>query len=180
MFLAPIKPILAAVLSLALALPLTTTPANAELSGREAAQLLGGLASIYILKEALDDRRDRRQVQHAPRRTDPLHRHRDGTRHSHGGPASHRHDRGYDRGQAHDRGQRRLHRTVPDTCLARFETRNGPIRAFGQRCLSRHTIQPHTLPAQCLREVRTDRGWRKIYRPRCLNRHGWTIRAARH
>ena len=49
------RPILAAILSAALALPATVTPAAAD--SRDVARVLGGLAVLYILKEAIE--RDR-------------------------------------------------------------------------------------------------------------------------
>lgn len=151
------RPITAAVLSIALALPLSTAPARAD--AEDVAKVLGGLATLYILKEALD--RDNRVTvtRQAPARQHQVHRpHR--PRHT----TQPRHNRA---------------RVIPGQCLVNHTTRRGVVTGYGARCMQRWAARPNLLPARCERDVYTHRGWRKIYAPRCLQRQGWTTRTAR-
>ncbi|SFJ67916.1 hypothetical protein [Jannaschia pohangensis] len=148
--------LLAATLSLALALPMTTAPAHAD--NRDIAKVLGGLAALYILKEALDRDRDRgaRVVQptppryvaprpHPPRRTPP----------------------------------RRDVRLLPEQCYITVPTDRGRYTGYGARCMQNAVARPGLLPPNCIRQVRAHRGPRNLYDPRCMALEGWSVRTAR-
>ncbi|WP_371155922.1 hypothetical protein [Jannaschia sp. 2305UL9-9] len=151
-----LRPLAAAALSLTLALPMATTPAQAQIEGRHAAQILGGLAALYVLKEALDRREERQAtpVQRAPTYRAPVARHP-----QRGAPA---------------RGGHNAKR-IPQQCANTFRTANGRVTGYGARCMQNNVARPGALPPRCIRQVRTDRGTRNIYADRCLQREGWTM-----
>lgn len=180
----------AAFLSAALALPATTAPARAELDGRDLARILGGIATVYILKEAIEDRRERRDrraapvTRHAPRHSDrPVRRH---YTHSHGRFGAHTHRLGIDHARAHPRRhdghrdrRRQEVRLIPQQCRRVLTTRTGPARGFGARCMQNAVARPGILPPDCLRRVETFHGTRYLYGGRCLRRNGWSHQTAR-
>ncbi|SDY37575.1 hypothetical protein SAMN05444004_101282 [Jannaschia faecimaris] len=156
------RTILAATLSAAIALPLTTAPATAHDIGYAhrhdrgsnagpAIAILGGLAALYLLKRQSDRRDDKRRAAPAPVRRDDIYR-----------PP-----------------RRDSRRVLPDNCFRRLETRRGEVRGYGARCMQRSVARPGSLPPECIRQVRTDRGTRNLYTARCMRRAGWTSRTAR-
>ncbi|GIT91496.1 hypothetical protein JANAI62_19530 [Jannaschia pagri] len=165
----------AAILSIALALPMTTAPARAD--AEDVAKVLGGLAALYVLKEAIDRRNDRRDHSATRNQTHRPgvhhhHRHRDGTWHRHsGGNARHSHDHARHTPPRHNN---RVNR-VPDRCARYLNTNRGQVLAYGARCMQRHVARPGSLPPQCIRRVNTDRGLRTVYGRGCLRREGWAM-----
>ena len=75
-------------------------------------------------------------------------------------------------------GNRRM-AVLPRYCLTRVETRRGPVRMLGQRCLNRNYRQAHRLPQACKIHVKTWRHGRRVtrvgYQPRCLRQRGYRI-----
>lgn len=153
------KSLIAATLALALALPATTNPARAD--AEDAVKVIGGLVALYALKEALDNRRERRQApvvtrQHTPpqatiRRSTPRH------------------------AQPH-----RDVRIIPSQCRRDVTLANGRTRtAYGARCMQNRVARPGTLPPSCIRQFQTPRGTRNVYGARCLQQNGWAERHAR-
>lgn len=174
------RPLLAAILSVALALPATVTPAAAD--ARDVAKVLGGLAAIYLLKEAIDRNRERDRARAEAANRARVHQPRHYT-HSHGRSGTHTHRLGIDHTRAHPRprpqGDRRDVKLLPDRCFRRFETPRGSIDGYGARCMQNAVARPGLLPPQCIEQVRTDRGPRNLYSARCLRRDGWAPRTAR-
>ena len=66
-------------------------------------------------------------------------------------------------------------KSLPRDCLRRFETWDGPVKLFGQRCLERKYRHVHHLPQHCARWIRTDRGPRSGYAARCLRDRGYVV-----
>ncbi|CTQ49225.1 hypothetical protein [Jannaschia donghaensis] len=164
------RTILAAALTAAFALPTLTAPAIAheqgyahshvrDGNGRAAVAVIGGLAALYLLKRQADKRDDRREE----RRAAPLRRDRDGR------PVW----------TGRDRRDDRQVRVLPANCYRTFDTRRGPVRGYGARCMQRTVARPGSLPPQCITQIRTDRGTRNLYDARCMRRAGWTSRTAR-
>ncbi|PWJ17487.1 hypothetical protein [Jannaschia seohaensis] len=168
----------AAALLLSAALALPPGPAQAQLDGSQAAQILGGLLALYGLKEALEDRDDNRKERAAPAQRQEAHRQH--------GPRPDRprqlqpyagHGRSWDRHA--DRWPHRDARVAPRRCERPFQGRHGWQIGYGARCMWRSVDRPRLLPDVCLREVRTPRGWRQVYPRACLRRAGWTVTAGR-
>lgn len=162
----------AILLSAALALP-----ARAEISGREVGQILGGLATLYVLKEALERdgrraERDRPQVRrHAP---PPVYRYRVERPRNRGfaiGPPPRTYP-GHDRFRPH-RPDRRALRVVPEHCARPYRDGRGHGVGYGARCMWNSVGRPGLLPDDCLRRVHTHRGPRHVYSQGCLRRWGW-------
>ena len=155
------RQILVAALSLGLALPAMTAPARAD--SRDVARIVGGLAALYILKEAIERNRDRNtpvQRSHAP---PPVEFHPQRT--------PRRHDR--------DRPRHRDVRVLPDQCYDTIRTYRGHVSGYRARCTQNAVARPGLLPPECIAQVRTNRGPRNFYDAQCLRRQGWTSRAAR-
>ncbi|MEL6586895.1 MAG: hypothetical protein AAFY65_01585 [Pseudomonadota bacterium] len=163
-----VRSLLAATLALALALPAATTPVRAD--AEDAARVVGGLVALYVLKEALERRQDRKEV----RRVAPSTRHHNTVRrHSHIQPR-HR------QGGARHRDRVRDVRIIPSTCRRNVTLNNGrAVTAYGARCMQNRVARPGILPPNCIRRVSTHRGQRNVYGPRCLARNGWSERHAR-
>ncbi|MEM7711741.1 MAG: hypothetical protein AAF264_13550 [Pseudomonadota bacterium] len=167
-----IRSILAATLSLALALP-AAPPARAA-DAEDLAKIVGGLAALYVLKEVIENQRrtDNRigTVRRAPVYQPPIRR-----PHVYNAPVHS--DRPVRR--QHDRFGRHDVRLLPDRCYREVETRRGVVAGYGARCLQNRVARPGLLPPDCVRQVRTDRGLRNLYGPRCLRQQGWSPRTAR-
>lgn len=158
------RSVIAAALSLALVLPLTAAPAHAQLEGRHAAQIVGGLAALYVLKEALE-RRDATPAHRSPSYRAPARRAPQAVQRGHGQP---RHSPAPRRAQV---------RRVPDQCGRNLNTSNGRVLAYDARCMQRNVARPRALPPQCIRQVRTNRGTQTVYGRGCLRREGWAMAA---
>ncbi|MEM8824012.1 MAG: hypothetical protein AAGF30_10420 [Pseudomonadota bacterium] len=159
---------LAATLSVALALPAVTAPAHANPDAEDIAKVLGGLAALYVLSRALENRNVQNNRVIAPVRRAPVYtaptRHRD-----------------LNRGRIHhprDRFDRNV-RIIPDSCYREVDTRRGVVAGYGARCMQNRVARPGILPPQCIRQVQTVRGPRNLYSPRCLRQQGWSPRTAR-
>ncbi|WP_298437492.1 hypothetical protein [uncultured Jannaschia sp.] len=173
-----IRILTAAILSAAIALPATTAPARAD--AEDVAKVLGGLAALYILKEAVERNRERRA---APVARAPVHQ-PEYYSHRHSGLGAHSHRTGTDHTRAHPhrdrpRQDRRNVRVLPEQCYVTLRTDRGLVSGYGARCMQNAVARPGALPPQCIRQLRTDRGPRNIYGPRCLARDGWSPRTAR-
>ncbi len=166
-----IRTLIAATLSVALALPLATAPARADIDGDDVAKVLGGLALLYVLSETLQN--DNRRSTPTRRAPAPVYL----------PPRPRQHDdRVRDRREGNwHRDDRRRHRDVrilPEQCYVTHRTRQGRVSGYSARCMQNAVARPGLLPPQCIRQLRTDRGPRNIYGPRCLRRDGWSPRTA--
>lgn len=157
-----VRPILAAILSLALAFPAVTTPARAD--SRDVARIVGGLAALYILKEAIERNRERDQERDRGRAVTV-------TRGNNG--------YGHELPRRHGRPGFQDTRILPDQCYDTVRTNRGTAAGYRARCMQNAVARPGQLPPQCIVQVRTDRGPRNLYEARCLRSQGWTSRAAR-
>lgn len=142
------KTVIAATLSVALALPFAALPARADGHDRNAqaiVTILGGLAVLYALKEAKDRRDDKAERARTPRPGAKII------------PRRCVRSVRLDRSHRLDRGRGRL------------------IEAYGVRCMRDRVARPRLLPERCLR--RTEPGTRpaRVYGPRCMEREGWRL-----
>lgn len=71
-------------------------------------------------------------------------------------------------------------RLLPARCLTRVNTRHGPVRMFGKRCMNRHYDHVNRLPQRCEISVRGPRNMRHGYTPRCLRHAGFRIERMQH
>lgn len=156
------KHLTAACLSAALALPMTAAPVHAN--AEDVAKVLGGLTALYILKEALEDRRAAPVTRAAPVHQQP--------------PRHQPVQRGHDHHRRDDHRHRDA-RVLPAECHYTLHTPRGWVSGYGARCLHRSVARPAALPGQCAQRVHTSRGWRTLYDARCLHRAGWSERRAR-
>ena len=67
------------------------------------------------------------------------------------------------------------HLTLPAQCVQTVDTRFGPLRMVGERCLERNYRFAADLPARCEVRVYSDRGPRSGYDPLCLREQGYRI-----
>ncbi|MEM7490923.1 MAG: hypothetical protein AAF390_17545 [Pseudomonadota bacterium] len=175
------RSILAATLSLALALPAATTPARADVDAEDVAKVLGGLAALYVLSRTLDNRTTRRNERVvAPVRRAPIYGQPTYTQPIRRAPVHSA--RPILRQDRHHRRDDRFHRDVrllPDQCYREVDTRRGIVAGYGARCMQNRVARPGLLPPGCIVQVRTDRGTRNLYEPRCLRQAGWSPRTAR-
>lgn len=173
------RSILAATLSIGLALP-AATPAQAG-DAEDVAKIVGGIAALYILSQALENRNDRNVRRVAPvqraQTYSPHVRLREPERFLH-----QRERRGIITStRPHQRPDRFRHdvRLIPDQCYREIDTRRGVVAGYSARCMQNRVARPGILPSQCISQVRTDRGIRNLYGPRCLRQQGWSPRTAR-
>lgn len=144
------KTLIAAALSATLAL--TSVPASAQNMDRDdqIAAILFGLATLAIIGKVIEDRKDDD---------------RDRDRRNAGGQRQGRDGIGIPPGQ----------RVLPAACFTRVETRNGPVRMFGRRCLQNNYRFADRLPQRCAIRVEGLRHDRHGYRPHCLRDAGFTM-----
>ena len=142
-----------------LTLGLVTTPAAADLDRRDAVKILGGLAAIYILSEALKREQRDAQDQYAPlprpgaeprRGPQPQqsgtysHIHGDGS----GGGGWHEHPIGGDHARAtHPTGPRPAQRPAPQTQVTRNAPAQTPVAPRGR-------VDIKLIPTQCRADSR--------------------------
>jgi hypothetical protein len=135
----------------AAALTITTlgsTPATA--GEHETARALAALLGVAVVGAILHDRHKDKKVRHgAPRRV-------------HEPP----------RYQPPKRVDRKL---LPQQCFRSYETYNGKVRMFGNRCLKNNYAFAHKLPRRCLYIFDTPKGDRRGYEARCLRREGYRL-----
>ncbi|KIT15132.1 hypothetical protein [Jannaschia aquimarina] len=153
------RSLIAALVALALSLP-AATPARAD--AEDVAKVVGGLVLLYALKEAIENRNDRRDRSREVRRDrrdyyDPIIR----------SPRPHR--------RPGNQVLRRDDRSIPADCLRSLRTLDGVVTGYGARCAQNRVRRAGSLPPQCLRQVRGFERTRTLYSPRCLARNGWAI-----
>lgn len=73
----------------------------------------------------------------------------------------------------HRWSERRM--TLPEECLYRFETRDGPLVGFGRNCLEHTLHRTNRLPDSCAFHTRIGDKRRTIYSARCLRLEGWRV-----
>ena len=137
----------------------TVSPAQAEGFDREdVGKLLLGLAAVAVIGAAIENNQ-RQGTQPDVTRT---HTPRSGSWADLNRP-QHRPD---------NRRDERA-RILPADCLQTVETRFGPLRLFGQRCLERNYRYTADLPERCEVRVYSDRGPRDGFDPLCLREQGY-------
>ena len=148
MFMTIKKSASAAVLSLSIALAAITLPATpARANGEEIAGILAGLAALYVIGRAIEQRNDNNDRPRA-------------SSHQSGGHVAPQ--------------QPRPHaRVAPAQCFRDF----GAVRGYLMRCMQNRVARPGLLPQDCLVQINTDRGPRNLYTGRCLHRNGWVREA---
>ena len=181
------RPLLAALMSAALALSVATGPAGAHETGfdhrhdrsgdaRAAIAVLGGLAALYLIKERSDrkeeEKREKAAEKEARKDRDDRLRGHERPGHRGRGPGWGDDDRRLRWDDAYDR-------VLPDDCYRSWSTREGLVSGYGARCLQQSVPDPAMLPPDCISQIRTDGGIRNLYADRCLRRAGWTSRTAR-
>ncbi|UWQ18274.1 hypothetical protein [Jannaschia sp. M317] len=188
---------LALILCALLTLPFSSGPARADLDGDDAVRILGGLAALYLLKEALERDQTRSERARPPVRSQPRgtydHIHADGS----GGGGWHSHPVGSPHAAAahparplpvpapvqvtrlpapyeapRDRVDVRL---IPSQCRAALPNAIEVIEGHDATCMQNAVVLPGSLPPQCLRRA----GGRALYEDRCLRAEGWSPRTAR-
>ena len=136
-----IRKFFAITLSASLALStLTVTPARAD---RDVAKVLGGVAALLLLNEALNNRNDGRVVTRSTT----------------------------NRGVTVRRNNRRVVKVAPQHCLRNQWTHRGQRQVYGARCLADNA--QFAPPQECLRRANTNGGPRRFFTSACLRNHGW-------
>lgn len=89
------------------------------------------------------------------------------------------HDYGYGQKKKYKKKKRKISKVLPRYCLRRIETRHGPVRMFGARCLQRNYRHADWLPRECMTRVKTRRHGERVvrrgYKPRCLRHYGYRV-----
>ena len=168
------KVITATLASLSLALGLAAPTGASAADGEDIAKILAGIATIAVIAEIADRKRDRdreatvevdqRRVWRLDDGTDRARRYED--RQTFGRMIE-------DRRYAKTRGYQKV--PLPAQCERLVETRRGDRLVYGARCLDRRYKHARHLPEHCLVRVDTRRGERLAYGARCLSRDGWRV-----
>ncbi|MGY3438771.1 MULTISPECIES: hypothetical protein [unclassified Marinovum] len=93
---------------------------------------------------------------------------------------------GFERGRGYEperrykkKSKKRGYAPLPGYCLTRVQSRDGPVRMYGQRCLNRNYRHADRLPQSCKVQVRTRDNGRRVtrvgYSPRCLRNRGFRV-----
>lgn len=151
------KPLIAGITALSLSLSAAPVQAGG-LTQDEIGKLIFGLAAIAAIGTLVENRQDRDQAKstraptawQTPQVQRPHHPQRD--------------QRTRDR------------RVLPRECLTRIETRFGPQRLYGARCLRNTYAQADRLPRRCAVRMYTNNGPRRGFDPACLRREGFRTR----
>jgi hypothetical protein len=169
-----------------------SAPANA--SDRDIVRFLAGATALVIIGKAISDDRDRRHQPQIITRGQERHeyRERNHTYHSNNIPkpdysTGHSQYRQPDQNRyRHNQPRvevkprplpRRVQRDLlPNHCIESYRTRQGTIRMYGERCLSRSYRQTAELPRRCKQEIRTRAGILRGYSQSCLYDDGWMNR----
>jgi hypothetical protein len=162
------KTLTASALSLTIALTgltVTSTPAAAD--AEAVAGVIAGLAALYAISRAVDNRNDRddrnnatvtRQYNTQPQRNANGNGHR---------PHRNTHGNGH-----------RPHRNAliaPANCFRSVNTPHGQARGYAARCMRTSVARPNQLPENCVRQINSFQGSRYFYQARCLERNGWVL-----
>ena len=136
----------------------------------DVAKIVGGVALLYFLSEALEareDDRDKAKKKAKKKKKAPVV--------AHSMPRYGFHDgRRFD-GRGHGYGKRRDRaRTLPAQCRREFTNHNGRAQVFyGARCLQRYGRDYIALPNRCSVSLRVGQRTRTGYSERCLDRFGY-------
>ncbi|MCE0504436.1 hypothetical protein LR948_03645 [Roseivivax sp. GX 12232] len=181
---------IALILAASTAIAASASGARADQT-QDIAKIVGGIALLYIVGEALSAEADREkdkkkekakakakasQAKHGHASPYYTHRHEGYGAHQHRRDHSHRHDRWAENHWA---------ATLPAECRVRLDGErhtSGKPRArvvYPQRCLARNFAAHESLPRQCAFRVETTRGKRLVYGERCLDRKGYNTPSRR-
>ncbi|MGB3407467.1 MAG: hypothetical protein WBA67_08225, partial [Jannaschia sp.] len=179
------RPILATLLAFGLALP-----AQADLDRRDAARIIGGLAALYLLNDALEQSR---QGQPDPQDQPSVARSRSAPPPVTSGTYSHIHADGSGGGTWHEHPVGQSHATaphpvatppqvardtppyqppvnrsvdirlIPTQCRADATNPVEIIEGYDATCMQNAVVLPGSLPPQCLREVPSGTATRTVY-----------------
>ncbi|MDF1726298.1 MAG: hypothetical protein P1U53_00985 [Sulfitobacter sp.] len=130
---------------------------------RDNARLLAAILGIAVVGKIIHDKnKDKDRVhQPAPRHKPQVQHHR--PRQNAHGLQPRPLPRGYNR------------KLLPGNCLQSFDTRQGRVRMFGNRCLQRSYKFANRLPQHCVTRVRTHQGPRRGFEANCLRREGYSL-----
>ena len=148
------KSLLATTLAAVLALTTTAAPVQAGDREQEIAKIIFGLAAVGIIAHALNDKDSGR---------------------GNGSVTVGAGNQGGNHGNQGGIGIPPRHRVLPAACFTRVDTRNGPVRMFGRRCLQNNYRFADRLPERCEITVRGQNHLRRGYRPQCLRNAGFTM-----
>ena len=154
------KPLIAGIAALSLTFT-TATPTYAQgLDREDVGKLLIGLAAVAVIGAAIEENRDRNRDRSTPAHDTP---NWNGINRNGGWSGlADNHDANV--------SSRRL---LPHECLRRVETRYGPQRIFGKRCLDNNYRHASRLPDRCAVRVYTNNGPRRGFDPQCLREQGF-------
>lgn len=161
--------LLASVLALSLAFTgFAAVPARAD---NDAAKLLAGIATVFIIGKAIQNKKDR-----DARATSNANNYTYNDRWNNNQGKNYYEQPRRDQRRDKWKDQRRNHRAkiLPSRCLDRTWARGKWFHYYGARCLQRFG-KARSYPSECRREVRTDRGWRNVYGAHCLGRQGYRV-----
>lgn len=71
--------------------------------------------------------------------------------------------------------QVRNNKLLPSQCFRSYDTRQGTVRMFGNRCLQNNFRHANRLPQHCKVRVKTHNGKRTGYQARCLRDAGYRL-----
>lgn len=175
---------IAAIISVSIAI--TAISANSAAAGeRETANLLAGLAGLAIIGAIIHDSNKKNKTtdytsrdNYAPlpqQKHDYSNRGRD-RQHKHNYDAPPRHKENV-HGQPKQRPlpHRVSRKALPSNCLRSIDTRRGPQRIFGNRCLNNNFRHVNKLPHACYTEVRSRGRLHHGFGARCLHNKGYSI-----
>lgn len=69
----------------------------------------------------------------------------------------------------------RNNKLLPKQCFRSYDTRRGPVRMFGRKCLKNNFRHANSLPKHCKVRVNTYNGKRNGYQARCLRDAGYRL-----
>lgn len=124
-------------------------------SSEDVAKILFGVATLYILSEALSDDGP---VAAAP------------APHSHAHP--HPHKPKYPRHLPPRNGS---YAPIPGHCVKHVHSHNGTVRLVSHDCVHRHYPHAHHLPKGCRTNVNSHHGVYHGYKQRCLRNNGFHV-----
>jgi hypothetical protein len=132
---------------------------------RDTARALAAILGVAIVGKVIHDNNKKKRayqqpapVRHPPRATAPRHN-----------PPRYNHP------QPRPLPRHVNRKLLPQECFRSFETRQGKIRMFGERCLQQNFRHANQLPQHCHYKFGTPDGLRSGYEARCLRDAGYSL-----
>lgn len=127
--------------------------APARASGDDVVKLLFGVATLYIISEALD-----------------------GNGAAAATPAPHAHPHPHQPAKPRHLPPRNgSYAPIPGHCVKHVHSHNGTVRLVSHDCVQRHYPHAHHLPKGCRTNVSTHNGVFHGYKQRCLRKNGFHV-----